>query len=101
MPDPLFETFLTSLGLNGLHQKRVPYISEKLDFWWSIQQKITSIGYFGASEDQTIRIRIQQPIPKLRILKIHNVLTNYSWQKNSSKQTNKLSVGIGFFVWFW
>ena len=37
--------------------ERVPYISEKLDFWWSIPQKITSIGYFGASDDQTIRNR--------------------------------------------
>ena len=37
--------------------ERVPYISEKLDFLWSIPQKITSIGYFGASDGQTIRIR--------------------------------------------
>ena len=37
--------------------KRVPYISEKLDFWWSIPQKITSISYFGASDDQIIGIR--------------------------------------------
>ena len=26
--------------------ERVPYISEKLDFWWSIPQKMTSIGDF-------------------------------------------------------
>ena len=38
--------------------ERVPYISEKLDFWWSISQKMTSIGHFGAIDDQTIRIRI-------------------------------------------
>ena len=37
--------------------ERVPYIREKLDFWWSIQQKITSIGYFGVSDDQNIRNR--------------------------------------------
>jgi hypothetical protein len=37
--------------------ERVPYIREKMNFWWSIPQKITSIGYFGASDDQTIRIR--------------------------------------------
>ena len=37
--------------------EKVPYISEKLDFWWSIPQKITSIGYFGASDYQIIRIR--------------------------------------------
>jgi hypothetical protein len=32
--------------------ERVPYISEKLDFWWSIPQKITSIGYSSASDDR-------------------------------------------------
>ena len=42
--------------------KRVPYICGKLDFWWSIPQKMTSIGYFGASYDQTIRIRLQRPL---------------------------------------
>ena len=36
--------------------ERVPYISEKLSFWWSIPQKMSSIGHFGASDDQTIRI---------------------------------------------
>ena len=35
----------------------VPYNSGKLDFWWSIPQNITSIDYFGASDDQTIMIR--------------------------------------------
>ena len=38
--------------------ERVPYISEKLDFWWSIPQKMISIGHFGAIDVQTIRIRI-------------------------------------------
>ena len=32
--------------------ERVPYSSEKLGFWWSISQKMTSIGYFGAIDDQ-------------------------------------------------
>ena len=32
--------------------EKVPYISEKLDFWWSIPQKITINGYFGAIDDQ-------------------------------------------------
>ena len=57
MLDPSFETFLTSHSLNRLLEK-VPYISEKLDFWQSIPQKMTSIGYFGASDDQIIRIII-------------------------------------------
>ena len=38
--------------------ERVPYISEKLGLWWSISQRMTSIGHFGAIDDQTIRIRI-------------------------------------------
>jgi hypothetical protein len=37
--------------------EKVPNISKKLDFWWSIPQKGTSIGNFGAGDDQTIRIR--------------------------------------------
>ena len=37
--------------------EKVPNIREKLHFWWSIPQKWTSIGHFGAREDQTIRIR--------------------------------------------
>ena len=31
-------------------------ISEELDFWWSIPQKVTIIGHFGAKNDPTIRI---------------------------------------------
>ena len=37
--------------------EKVPNISEKLDFWWSIPQRGTSIGHFGARNDQTIMIR--------------------------------------------
>ena len=37
--------------------EKIPNISEKLDFWWSIPQKGTSIGHFGARDDQTIMIR--------------------------------------------
>ena len=37
--------------------EKVSYISEKLDFWWSIPQKITSIVSSSASNNQTIRIR--------------------------------------------
>jgi hypothetical protein len=56
MPDPLFETFLTSRGLNGLHQKGC-HILVKNWIFMSILQKIASIGYFGAIDGQTIRIR--------------------------------------------
>ena len=37
--------------------EKVPNICEELDFWWSIPQKGTSIGHFGAGDDQTICIR--------------------------------------------
>ena len=36
--------------------ERVSDISEKLDFWWSIQQKGTDIGHLGSRDDQTIII---------------------------------------------
>ena len=32
-------------------------IREQLGFWWSIPQNMSSIGHFGVSDDQTIRIR--------------------------------------------
>ena len=35
--------------------ERISDISEKLDFWWSIQQKSTSIGHLGVRYDPTIR----------------------------------------------
>jgi hypothetical protein len=37
--------------------ERVPDMSENVNFCGSIPQKITSVGYFGASDDQIIRIR--------------------------------------------
>ena len=40
MPDPLFETFFDHTWPQWPPTERVPYISEKLDFWWSIPQKI-------------------------------------------------------------
>ena len=35
----------------------VPYISESLDFWWTIPQKMSNTGHFDAINDQTIGIR--------------------------------------------
>ena len=37
--------------------EKIPNISEKLDFWWFIPQKGTSIGHFGARDKETIMIR--------------------------------------------
>ena len=50
--------------------EKVPNISKKLDFWWSIPQKGTSIGHFGAGDDQTIWIRkFVEEIGLLRLLR--------------------------------
>ena len=47
--------------------ERVPYISEKLDFWWSIPWKGMIIGQFGARNDPTIRI--SKNFDKMRLLR--------------------------------
>ena len=39
-------------------KERVPDISKKLDFWWSIPQKGTGFDHLGARDDLTIRISI-------------------------------------------
>ena len=59
--------------------ERVPDISEKLDFWWSIPWKGASIGHIGARDDLTIRIsnffdemrllRSSRPLRLLRLLR--------------------------------
>ena len=36
--------------------ERLSYISKKMEFWLSIQQKVASIGHLGARNDLTIRI---------------------------------------------
>jgi hypothetical protein len=58
MPDPSFETFLTSLGLKGLCQKRCHILVKNWIFDDLFNKKMTSIGYLGTSDDQIIRIRI-------------------------------------------
>jgi hypothetical protein len=57
MPDPLFQTFLTSRGLNGLRTKRCHILVKNWIFDDPFHKKIINISYFGASDDQTIRIR--------------------------------------------
>jgi hypothetical protein len=57
MHDPSFETFLTSLGLNGLCQKRCHILVKNWIVDDPSNKKMTSIGSFGASDDQIIRIR--------------------------------------------
>jgi len=57
MLDPLFETILTSRGLNSLRQKGCHILVKNWIFEDPFHKKNTSIGYFGASDDQTIRIR--------------------------------------------
>ena len=52
-------------------------ISKNLGFWWSIPQKWTSIGHFGAREHGTIRtikfcdeIRLLRSLRPLRLLRL-------------------------------
>ena len=58
MLDPSLEFFFDLTQPQRPLLERVPYISEKFDFWQSIPQKMTSIGCFGVNDDQTIRIRL-------------------------------------------
>ena len=57
MPNLSLETFLTSCGLKGLSWKGCHILVKNWIFDDPFQKKITSIVYFGASDDQTIRIR--------------------------------------------
>ena len=57
MPEPLFGTFLTSRGLSSLRQKGCHVLVKNWIFDDPFLKKITSIGYFGASDDQIIGIR--------------------------------------------
>ena len=52
---PVFK-HVASAGLNSLRQNGYQILVKKLDFWWSIPQKGTIIGHFGARNDPTIRI---------------------------------------------
>ena len=76
--------------------EKVPYISENLDFWWSIPQKRTSVGHFGAIDDQTIRIRkffedigLLKPVKSQRLLRsmrLHR-LENHYWGLQSHPES--------------
>jgi hypothetical protein len=55
MPDPPFEIFLILRGLNSLRQKGYHILVKNWIFDDPFHKKRTSIGYFGASDDQTIR----------------------------------------------
>ena len=50
---------ITFAGLTASNRNVSDYsdISEKLEFWWSIPQKGTSIGHFDARNDPTISFR--------------------------------------------
>ena len=57
MLDPLFETFLTSNGLNSLRPKGCHILEKIMIFKDPFLKKNTTIGYYGASDDLAIRIR--------------------------------------------
>ena len=85
--------------------EKVPNISKKLDFWWSIPQKGTSIGHFGARDDQTIRIRklfgeiglfrsvrLQRPLRSIR-------LERFLRPRKSLLRTSELSRILNSIIW--
>ena len=68
--------------------EKVPNISEKLDFWWSIPQKGTIIGHFGATNDPTIRIskffdemRLSRSLRPMRLLRLLRPLRSLRLQR--------------------
>ena len=72
---PVFKKNYIGWPQQTLTEKRSD-ISEKLDFWWSIPQKVTDIGQLGARDDQTIRIsnffdelRLSRSLRSLRLLR--------------------------------
>ena len=47
----------SSIGWPQQHPtEMVSDISKKLDFWWSIPQKVTIIGHFGAKNDPSVLV---------------------------------------------
>ena len=73
---PIFKK-VASAGLNSLWQNGYQMLVKKLDFWWSIPQKWTSIGNFGARDDPIIRIRkffdemrLSRSLRPLRLLRL-------------------------------
>jgi hypothetical protein len=57
MPDPLFETFLTSRGLNSLRQKGRRVLVKNWIFDDPFHKKLPLLIIFYTSDGQTIRIR--------------------------------------------
>ena len=62
--------------------EKVPNISEKLYLWWSLPQKGTSIGHFGARDDQTIMIRnFLEEIGLVRPMRLPRLLRSMRLQR--------------------
>ena len=85
-------------------------ISKKLDFWWSIPQKETIIGYFGARNDPTITIIEAMEVLRsgkslLRTLRVIQVL-EFSfllmfWKKKWLVRFMKYHIERSIFQTFW
>ena len=73
----------------------VPHINEKLDFWWSIPQKMTSIGHFSPIDDQTKRIRIS--FEEIGLQKLLRPFILKFWKKNFLTESWKLMLNFSTF----
>ena len=104
MPDPLFENF-DLLRPQRPPSERVPYISEKLDFWWFSPQKMTSIGYFGASDMLIrpsgsgsffgeVRLRLQRPLRSMRLEMYLRPVKSLLWTSEPSRFLNSKILGL-------
>ena len=73
---PVFKK-VTKAGLNSLRQKEYQISVKKWNFWQSIPQKETGIGFLGVRDDLTIRlskffdkIRLSRSLRPLRLLRL-------------------------------
>ena len=65
-----------------------------LNFWWSIQQKMTNVGYSGATNDQTIRL-----IFFLRKLAFIGCWGQFLMHKKSLLRTSESSRFLNSIIW--
>ena len=85
--------------------EKIPNVGEKLDFSWSIPQKRTSIGHFGARDDQTISIRkFFEEIGLLRPVRLQRPLRSMSLERflrpgKSLLRTSELSRFLNSIIW--
>ena len=110
MLDPLFENILTSDGLNSLRQKGCHILVKNWIFNDPFHKKIASIGYFGAIDDQTIKIsnlfweiglkrllrpvRLQRPLRSMRLERFLRPGKSQLRTSESSRFLNSIILGL-------